>query len=90
MYSRRSRPNLLKAMMAGAAYVERVRRDGGRSGVGLGTALWLTADEVAMPVIGLSAPTTQRPLEMHLQSFAAHIVYGVVGELVRKRIRAAL
>ena len=72
------------------AYVESVRSDRARSGLGLGTTLWLTADEVAMPVIGLSAPTTRRPLEMHLQSFAAHIVYGVVGELVRRRIRTVL
>jgi len=51
----------------------------------LGTALWLLADEIAMPVVGLSKSTLQRPLEMHLQSFAAHIVYGVTTEHVRRR-----
>lgn len=55
-----------------------------RSGVMLGTALWLLADEIAMPVVGLSKSTLQRPLEMHLQSFAAHIVYGVTTEHVRR------
>ena len=54
------------------------------TGVGLGTALWLTADEIAMPLLGLSGPTTRRPLEIHLQSLAAHLVYGVVTEHVRR------
>jgi hypothetical protein len=68
------------------AYVEYLRRRPG-SGLGLGTALWITADEIAMPVLGLSGPTTRRPLEMHLQSFAAHIVYGLTTELVRRPVR---
>jgi putative membrane protein len=60
------------------------------SGVGLGTAVWITADEVAMPLLGLSEPTTRRPIEMHLQSLAAHIVYGVTTELVRRPARSGL
>jgi uncharacterized membrane protein YagU involved in acid resistance len=52
--------------------------------------LWMTADEIAMPVLGLSEPTTRRPVEMHLQSLAAHVVYGVVAERVRKRVRRQL
>jgi hypothetical protein len=55
-----------------------------RTGIGLGTTLWLTADEIAMPVMGLSRSTLRRPLEMHLQSLAAHWVYGVVTERVRR------
>jgi putative membrane protein len=72
------------------AFVERARGQRFHSGVGLGSALWITADEIAMPVLGLSEPTTRRPLEMHLQSFVAHIVYGVVAERVRSRIRRRL
>jgi len=53
----------------------------------LGTALWLTADEIAMPLLGLSEPTTRRPLEMHLHSFAAHLVYGLTAEVVRHSAR---
>ena len=49
----------------------------------LGTALWVTADEIAMPLVGLSQSTLRRPLEMHVQSFVAHLVYGVVTERVR-------
>lgn len=58
-----------------------------RSGVAFGSALWLAADEIAMPVMGLSDPTWCRPLEMHLQSWSAHLVYGVVAEQVRRGIR---
>ena len=65
------------------AYAERQRRPRLLQGVGFGTTLWIVADEVAMPVIGLSRPTTERPVEMHLQAFAAHLVYGVVAELGR-------
>jgi hypothetical protein len=54
------------------------------TGIGLGTILWLTADEIAMPLLGLSRSTIRRPPEMHLQSFAAHIVYGLVTERVRR------
>jgi putative membrane protein len=72
------------------AIVQRAYRGRFRSGLALGTALWISADEIAMPVLGLSGPTTRRPLEMHLQSCAAHLVYGVVAERVRSRVRRQL
>jgi hypothetical protein len=70
----------------GAAYGLYVQRrgNGHTSGLALGTALWLTADEIAMPLLGLGRSTLRRPLEMHLQSLAAHFVYGVVTERVRR------
>jgi hypothetical protein len=55
-----------------------------RTGLGLGAALWLTADEIAMPALRLSESTLRRPLPMHLQSLAAHFAYGVVTERVRR------
>jgi putative membrane protein len=58
-----------------------------RSGVALGTVLWLTADEIAMPLMGLSDSTTERPAEKHLQSLAAHWVYGFVTEHVQRLSR---
>ena len=60
------------------------------AGTGLGIALWAAADEVAMPLLGLSGPTTAREAELHLQSFAAHIVYGATTEMVRQIVRRAL
>jgi hypothetical protein len=70
----------------GAVYGMYVARRGEwtRSGLGLGTALWLTADEIAMPLLGLSRSTLRRPFEKHAQSLAAHFVYGVVTERVRR------
>ena len=55
------------------------------SGLAFGAAVWLIADEIAMPVFQLSAPTTERSVEKHAQSFAAHIVFGTVAELVRAK-----
>ena len=54
-----------------------------RDGVAFGLVLWAAADELAMPLLGLSGPVTNRPLEMHLQAAAAHIAYGSVTELTR-------
>jgi putative membrane protein len=58
------------------------------AGLGFGAALWLVADVIAMPLLGLSRPTTRRPLEMHLQSLAAHLVYGITTELLRHPARS--
>jgi putative membrane protein len=59
-------------------------------GAAYGTAVWAAADEIAMPVLGLSHRTDAQPIERHLHSFAAHIVFGVATELVRRGVRAAL
>jgi putative membrane protein len=60
------------------------------SGAAYGTTVWAAADEIAMPVLGLSDRTDEQPFERHLHSFAAHIVFGVTTELVRRGVRAAL
>lgn len=53
------------------------------SGAAFGAAVWLLADEIAMPLLRLSRPTTERPWEKHLQSFVTHIMFGTVAEAVR-------
>jgi hypothetical protein len=58
----------------------------GRTGIGLGTALWLIADVIAMPVLGLSRSTLRRPVGKHLQSLVAHFVYGMVTEQARRSL----
>jgi hypothetical protein len=63
------------------AYAERRRRQ--PTGIGFGLAVWLLADEIAMPLLGLSGSTLRRPLEKHLQSIAAHIVFGMTTEAAR-------
>jgi hypothetical protein len=59
------------------------------AGLGFGSAVWAGADEIAMPAIGWSHPD-QYPLESHMQSFTAHLVYGGVTELVRRGVRRIL
>jgi putative membrane protein len=74
----------------GAVYggmLEGVREVSPASGAAFGTAVWLGADELAVPVLGLSRTDTDYPLEAHAQSFFAHLVYGVTTDLVRRGIR---
>jgi putative membrane protein len=56
-------------------------------GAGYGTALWLAADEVAVPALGLADPPTEQPLRTHFYGLAAHLVYGVTAEILRDLIR---
>jgi hypothetical protein len=59
------------------------------AGTGFGTAVWIGADEVAMPVIGWSHPQ-RHPAEAHFQSFTSHLVYGLAAEATRRMVRKAL
>jgi uncharacterized protein DUF1440 len=69
------------------AYAE--RRQATASGAAFGTTVWLVADEIAMPLLGLSDSTARRPLEMHLQSLVSHLIFGTATEMTRRRIRRA-
>ena len=70
------------------AYVGRRVRHG--TGIGFGLAVWLLADEIAMPLLGLSGSTLRRPLEKHLQSLAAHVVFGMTTEAARSALERQL
>ena len=60
------------------------------AGLPFGAALWLAADEIGVPLAGLSKAPTAYPLSTHLSAFAAHLVYGATTEAVRKLlVRAA-
>jgi uncharacterized membrane protein YagU involved in acid resistance len=61
-----------------------------QSGLRLDATLWLAADEIAMPMLGVSESTVRRPLEMHLQSFTAHLVYVVIAERGRWLTRSLM
>ena len=56
-------------------------------GTAFGTALFLGADEIAVPAFRLSGPPTEAPVANHLQHWAAHIVYGATLELARNLLR---
>jgi putative membrane protein len=56
------------------------------TGMAFGLAVWLFADEIAMPLLGLSDSTLRRPPEKHAQSAMSHIVFGVATELTRHAV----
>ena len=59
------------------------------AGMGLpfGTALWLAADELALPSLGLSGPPSEFPVTSHIYGLASHLVYGASTELFRRGLR---
>ncbi len=59
-------------------------------GTAFGTAVWLAADEGALPALGLTKSPAQIPVSTHVYALASHLVYGFVVEVVRRGIRSAL
>jgi putative membrane protein len=61
-------------------------------GVGLpfGTTVWAVADEAAVPLLGLSKSPQEYPVSSHASALAAHLVYGLTTELVRRTIRGII
>jgi uncharacterized membrane protein YagU involved in acid resistance len=49
-----------------------------------GSLVWATADEGAMPALGLSKPPDQVPLGVHAYALGAHWVYGLALEACRR------
>ncbi len=60
------------------------------AGLPFGAAVWLFGDEAAVPALGLSKPPTEFPLSTHADALAAHFVYGLTTEVVRRAVRKAL
>lgn len=54
------------------------------AGTAYGSAVWLGADEVAVPLAGLSGPPSETPLSGHVKALASHLVFGLVTHLTRK------
>lgn len=48
-----------------------------RGGTIYGTLLWLLGDELIVPLLGLSEGPTAHSKEEHLQSWGAHVAYGI-------------
>lgn len=70
------------ALYGGAA--ARYRPTAAGFGTAYGTAAWALGDEVAIPALKLGARPADTPLSQHLQALAAHLVYGVTLEGVRR------
>ncbi len=59
-------------------------------GVGFGTGLWLIGDEVMMPLMGLSPPSTEFPWQNHARAFANHFAYGATLGITHSLLRSCL
>jgi putative membrane protein len=57
------------------------------NGTAYGTALWVVADEIVVPLIGWSKRAGEFPPEAHAQAFVSHLVFGYVTEAVRRAVR---
>jgi hypothetical protein len=60
------------------------------AGLPFGAAVWLIADELLVPALGLSKPAATYPLSTHAYAFASHLVFGVTTEMARRAVRRAL
>jgi putative membrane protein len=56
------------------------------SGLGLayGAAVWLAADEAALPLLGLAKKPSEYPAQRHAAALATHLVFGLTVEAVRR------
>jgi hypothetical protein len=60
------------------------------AGVPFGAAFWLLADEISVPLLGLSKGPTEYPASTHAYALVSHLVYGATAELSRRAIRHVL
>src|SRR5215218_8345835 len=60
------------------------------AGVPFGAAFWLLADEISVPLLGLSKGPTEYPVSTHAYALASHLVYGATAELSRRAVRQIL
>jgi putative membrane protein len=60
------------------------------AGLPFGAAVWLAADEVAVPAFGLSKPPNQVPAMVHAQALGSHLVYGLTTDMVRRALLRVL
>ena len=60
------------------------------TGVPFGAAFWLIADEISVPLLGLSKGATEYPVSTHAYALASHLVYGATAELSRRAVRQIL
>jgi hypothetical protein len=59
-------------------------------GTVFGATLFVVADEIAVPMLGLADKPTETPLSSHVYGLVSHLVYGATTEGVRRAATAAL
>ena len=60
------------------------------AGLPFGAAFWLLADEISVPLLGLSKGPAEYPVSTHVYALASHLVYGVTAEMSRRALRQVL
>lgn len=58
-------------------------------GTAFGTAVFIAADEVALPLTGLAQSPLRTPVRRHLYSLMCHFAYGAATEATRRLLRDA-
>ncbi len=53
-------------------------------GTAYGAAAWALGDEIAVPALGLGKRPSETPVSQQIQTLAAHLVYGMTLEGVRR------
>jgi hypothetical protein len=56
-------------------------------GLVFGTAVWLVASELLVPLLGLSPAPTENPVSSHLEHMTAHFLYGLVTSSAAQGLR---
>lgn len=57
------------------------------AGISFGTVLFAGADLLAVPALGLSQSSASQPASKLATPFAAHLVYGLTADIVRRLLR---
>jgi putative membrane protein len=60
------------------------------AGLPFGAGFWLLADEVTVPLLGLSKGPTEYPVSTHVYALASHLVYGMTAEMSRRALRRVM
>jgi hypothetical protein len=76
------------ALYGGLAQKGRVTTSG--FGSAYGATVWAFGDEIAVPALGLGKKPADTPPSQHVQALAAHVVYGLTLEGVRRLAMKAL
>jgi putative membrane protein len=57
------------------------------AGIPFGTAVWLAADEIGMPLAGFATNPVHYPASRHAAALGSHVVFGLTVEGVRRLLR---
>ena len=61
-----------------------------KGGLPFGVVFWALADEIAVPLLGLSKGPTELPVSTHAYALSSHLVYGLTAEVTRRGVRNLL